>query len=248
MPRKNTPHPYDALNKHFNDLAKGYATIERGKEQLRKAQASQAILVEAALFYAHRNDELQAFAQSIYFDGPQGLARDHIRYALSRLVKNPQHFLCSGYTVDVPCSACGQDFPYPVKSFSDLKDLEKSRDIPRTSPKWHRLKYRRCIECEATHTQRTDEQWRAAAQERAAHVHALRTMPYRDYLKTDHWQDIRLRALKRAKFLCQLCNTSGQLHVHHRSYKHRGEEQYAMHDVIVLCAMCHAKHHDIDGE
>lgn len=73
----------------------------------------------------------------------------------------------------------------------------------------------------------------------------LRALPYECYLLTTHWQQIRRNALRQAKDRCQLCNTGRRLHVHHRSYEHRGEEQQYMEDVIVLCARCHAKHHGI---
>ncbi len=70
----------------------------------------------------------------------------------------------------------------------------------------------------------------------------LRMMPYNEYLKTDHWQGVRDKALKRAGHRCMLCNANGLLHVHHRTYENRGKEEDQ--DVIALCANCHAKHHD----
>jgi hypothetical protein len=69
----------------------------------------------------------------------------------------------------------------------------------------------------------------------------LRTMPYRDYLHTNHWQQIRLAALARAGYRCQLCNSSNRLEVHHRTYARRGAEQDS--DVIVLCERCHTRFH-----
>jgi 5-methylcytosine-specific restriction endonuclease McrA len=74
-------------------------------------------------------------------------------------------------------------------------------------------------------------------------VFELQTMPYADYLKTEHWKAIRRRALKKAGSSCQLCNKSDTtLNVHHRTYERRGKEKCV--DVIVLCQPCHAKHHD----
>lgn len=69
----------------------------------------------------------------------------------------------------------------------------------------------------------------------------LKTMPYKDYLQTSHWKKMRLRALKAAGNRCQLCNTSGLLDVHHRTYERRGAEH--MSDLTVLCRACHTKHH-----
>ena len=70
----------------------------------------------------------------------------------------------------------------------------------------------------------------------------LPLLPYSEYLLTKHWQDTRARALHRAKFKCQVCNAGGELHTHHRSYEHLGNEQDA--DLIVLCAGCHQLFHD----
>lgn len=70
----------------------------------------------------------------------------------------------------------------------------------------------------------------------------LKKMPYQEYLISEHWQNVRRESLIRADYRCQLCNSKGQLHVHHRTYENRGEETSL--DVIVLCANCHAKFHD----
>lgn len=70
----------------------------------------------------------------------------------------------------------------------------------------------------------------------------LRSMPYRAYLRTEHWQQVRSDALKRAEHRCQLCSREDSLQVHHRDYKRRGCERNA--DVFVLCAVCHEEFHD----
>jgi hypothetical protein len=69
----------------------------------------------------------------------------------------------------------------------------------------------------------------------------LRSMPYSDYLLTEHWKKVRARALKYAGYRCQLCNARARLDVHHRTYEHRGCERDQ--DVIALCRPCHALHH-----
>lgn len=67
-------------------------------------------------------------------------------------------------------------------------------------------------------------------------------MPYKDYLKTDWWKEVREAALERANHRCQVCNgTRGGLNVHHRTYERRGFENPE--DVIVLCRDCHALFH-----
>lgn len=69
----------------------------------------------------------------------------------------------------------------------------------------------------------------------------LQTMPYVDYLQTPEWQAKREQALRLAEHRCQICNASGSLQVHHRSYERRGRE--AMSDLIVLCSKCHDLFH-----
>lgn len=86
-----------------------------------------------------------------------------------------------------------------------------------------------------------EENEREIAKQR--NLHELKTMPYAKYLQTEHWQQIRKAALKRAKYRCQTCNSTSVLDVHHRTYERRGEEIAA--DVIVLCRDCHSKFHGI---
>lgn len=70
----------------------------------------------------------------------------------------------------------------------------------------------------------------------------LKSIPYEDYLKTDHWQHFRAEALKNAHHTCQLCgNQNLLLDVHHRTYRNKGRETFL--DVIVLCRECHEMFH-----
>lgn len=69
----------------------------------------------------------------------------------------------------------------------------------------------------------------------------LATMPYAEYLRTDHWNEVRSAARERANHRCQLCNRKGELHTHHRTYERRGSE--LPEDVIVLCKDCHSLFH-----
>ena len=67
-------------------------------------------------------------------------------------------------------------------------------------------------------------------------------MIYSEYLKTEHWQNVKKEALQRADYHCQLCNNIKKLDVHHNNYGCLWHEKPS--DVIVLCKRCHAKHHD----
>lgn len=73
----------------------------------------------------------------------------------------------------------------------------------------------------------------------------LRAMPYADYLKTQHWQSQRQQAKHRARYRCQVCNSTRQLEVHHRSYAYRGiDTEKELSDLIVLCRDHHSLFHE----
>lgn len=62
-----------------------------------------------------------------------------------------------------------------------------------------------------------------------------------EYLKSDHWTEVRKRALDFAENRCQLCDWSENLEVHHRSYRTLHKEKLC--DVVVLCSVCHSEFH-----
>jgi hypothetical protein len=69
----------------------------------------------------------------------------------------------------------------------------------------------------------------------------LRAMPYEQYLKTPAWANKREQALERDGHRCRVCNTSEHLHVHHRTYTRRGNED--LNDLTTLCETCHESFH-----
>lgn len=66
---------------------------------------------------------------------------------------------------------------------------------------------------------------------------------YADYLRSEHWRDVRARACAAADYRCQLCYSRDHLEVHHRTYERLGHELPG--DVTVLCSDCHGKFHGI---
>jgi hypothetical protein len=74
----------------------------------------------------------------------------------------------------------------------------------------------------------------------------LKSMPYRDYLQTDHWKEVRAQMLKRAGHKCSLCGSRERLNVHHNNYQSLGDERWE--DLAVLCRPCHGKFHDKLGD
>lgn len=104
---------------------------------------------------------------------------------------------------------------------------------------WHRSVCRQCFLIEQ---ERRAAPYREEMRRREGRERELRTMPYRDYLKTPEWAARRSDALRRARYRCQACAEGGNLHVHHRTCVRRGAE-YAS-DLIVLCADCHRVFHE----
>ena len=49
---------------------------------------------------------------------------------------------------------------------------------------------------------------------------------YKEYLNSDHWKAIRLKALDRAGYRCQLCSSKQHLNVHHNTYINKGYELF----------------------
>lgn len=74
---------------------------------------------------------------------------------------------------------------------------------------------------------------------RAIGILALRSMPYEDYLQTNHWRDIRKVAFARYNGQC-LCSKDAR-EVHHANYARKGFEWPE--DLIALCSECHARWH-----
>lgn len=90
---------------------------------------------------------------------------------------------------------------------------------------------------------REESSYAAARAEREAYRESLKQMPYKEFLKSEHWLKVRVSALKRARYKCELCHAQAVLHVHHKTYEHRGWEDHYLDDLIVLCWSCHGKFH-----
>ena len=73
-------------------------------------------------------------------------------------------------------------------------------------------------------------------------LHYLKTCPYKEYLKTNHWKGVVREIRKRDNYTCRLCANSGD-NVHHNTYEHRGEELRYKKDLITLCNDCHILFH-----
>jgi hypothetical protein len=65
---------------------------------------------------------------------------------------------------------------------------------------------------------------------------------YHEYLLSEKWSNLRKKKIKEAGGRCQLCNKSGLLNIHHRTYDNVFNER--LEDLIALCKKCHEKFHD----
>jgi hypothetical protein len=62
---------------------------------------------------------------------------------------------------------------------------------------------------------------------------------YSDYLKSGHWQEMKVRVKKKR---C-ICKNDDRLELHHKTYSRIGEEHLS--DLVWLCHNCHEYLHDI---
>lgn len=65
-----------------------------------------------------------------------------------------------------------------------------------------------------------------------------------NYLKSKHWKNLRKSILRERGCICQKCRyriPPSQLHIHHKTYEHIGNEYDE--DLLVVCGDCHSKIH-----
>lgn len=76
-------------------------------------------------------------------------------------------------------------------------------------------------------------------------IEHIKNMQYYDFLKTPYWKAIAQQKRYYAKYKCELCASSENIAVHHKTYDNHGNEIENLSDLIVLCSECHEKFHDI---
>lgn len=135
---------------------------------------------------------------------------------------------------NIPCQICGRTLFATSRCGKNNIEIDFRR-MPVDSP----LLY--CGACKKIYRARKKIEFDLITRRRAFEVKRLRSIPYNEYLRTDHWRRVREMALSIAHGRCQVCNSDRHLQVHHRSYKNRGYEEPF--DVIVLCDGCHSLFH-----
>lgn len=71
----------------------------------------------------------------------------------------------------------------------------------------------------------------------------IKSMDYQEFLKTPYWKAIASYSKYKARYRCQLCNSTHRLATHHRSYEIHGKEHEHINDLIVICDECHTVFH-----
>ena len=68
-----------------------------------------------------------------------------------------------------------------------------------------------------------------------------RQQSYQDYLRSEQWQQLRRKVLKRDLHICQGCLAQPASEVHHTTYAHARRE--FCFELVSLCRDCHARLH-----
>jgi hypothetical protein len=69
---------------------------------------------------------------------------------------------------------------------------------------------------------------------------------YGPYLKSEAWAKRRALVMKRAGGTCEGCGEAAAAEVHHRSYKHVGNE--FLFELVALCKPCHDRFHETEAK
>lgn len=71
----------------------------------------------------------------------------------------------------------------------------------------------------------------------------IERMPYSEFLQTAYWFGVATKRKTDMGMRCQVCNETGTLNVHHRTYDIHGREHQNLNDLCVLCEFCHGLFH-----
>lgn len=219
----------------LTDISETEASLESLKEQLHDKVENLGEEIED-------REQLLELAAYLYWMVPE-IKSASIALALTGEPKvHSLKKILPSVTAEIYCDRCNAAIPFESRSklHGTIRDLQqqKKRGIARWAEGYSIV----CEDCRNEIFTERNEKYnleRAAYQKRLLE---LRSMPYREYLRTPEWQTRRKRHLKSAGYKCQVCNASStRLDVHHRTYERRGEELFK--DLIVLCRGCHELFH-----
>ena len=70
-----------------------------------------------------------------------------------------------------------------------------------------------------------------------------RQLSYQEYLKSEQWQQLRRKVLRRDLHICQGCLAQPASEVHHTTYGHVRSE--FVFELVSLCRDCHRRLHGV---
>lgn len=225
----------------FNEVESRFENMCLWHKMERAKAVSQMIDAGAGVHDAPKTI-LETLAHTLYW-GMIGIKPSEAAAVLGVSIKDIRQL--AGSTEVGSCSRCNNSIRVKSRSqFTNASDLcadcqnqEKEETAKRRKEEWQRFQSEREQERQAylasVKKPEADNDNLSASE--------LRSMPYKEYLQTQHWKDTRYAAMKRAGFSCQICNSKKPLQTHHRTYERRGFELPS--DLIVLCADCHKHFH-----
>ena len=75
-------------------------------------------------------------------------------------------------------------------------------------------------------------------------IDTQRQQSYQEYLKSEQWQQLRLKVLQRDLHLCQGCLAQPACEVHHTTYRH--VRSVFCFELVSLCRDCHRRLHGVE--
>ena len=67
-------------------------------------------------------------------------------------------------------------------------------------------------------------------------------MSYENYLQSSHWKATRLKMYRLRVPKCEICKSTKQLNIHHKTYNNLWRE--TADDLVILCKKCHFLWHE----
>jgi len=235
----------------YQELTTDLEKLRESLRQLETETKSTLSLLPAAVLPCITEEETREAARHFYWNCPKITSqaiKDALRWPDKPYRSLPEYV--GPFNLETTCCDCNGRAWVEFSSRTDLQTHKKWR-LSRSQCGFCRAVERAKLEQAITEAETEKAQIQESQKQQASSRWKTETgymtfeeanaMPYSEYLETQHWQNVRKRALRRAKYKCQLCNRDGTLHTHHKTYETLGCEQND--DVIVLCEECHARHH-----
>jgi len=224
----------ESLDRFNADIDQKQAEINQLKEEIIEVRQAFDVFLQEVLSQAYHGElpgqTVNSIATRLYWQSSTWSFKAIAQ--ITRCYKMVTHLPFKPGSIEalLTCATCGKEYQVVIKSQHEFQAM-----IAPIMPHC-------CGACQAKRERQAEASWQARMKKMEQRLAVLKAMPYREYLQTPEWQATRKKALRQAGYRCQLCHGEGVLNVHHNNYTHLGCE--APVDLIVLCAPCHAKHHD----